>query len=365
MPSLAAYPFVEGCLKQYIVNDALAIAFAGVQEGFQSVSAKLLSSRSQQEAVEIAHDAQSHGQRFDLLVAEAGRDTLCVVSKGTTSESSVGWIGDASAFAAFQRYYQAPESPSRSEPEVGRACIKFLRLPEPVLDDEPYPRLYDAFKRVVSDSCFPSVGGVVVPLCTDQGRFRYMNYADVTSDPLNLAGFIGAPERIEFGTAMAGGYSVEFLDDAALGGDGKDVGFYFLQGGFGVVFPPDANGLRKAKLVIAPNPAHWVLQTRKFGGHGIASSYMTEDHCGTAGEELLQAGANEDALYCYELRKDSKTLPERPDIHDRYFAGYATAMFNSGDPARAIAMLTDLLQKQSTFGRCREMLFKMVAALGQ
>ena len=192
-----------------------------------------------------------------------------------------------------------------------------------------------------------------------------MNYADVTSDPLDIAEFNGTPKPIEFGTAVAGGYSVEFLDNGALGGDGKEVGFYFLQGGFGVVFPRDASGLRRAQVVIAANPAYWALQTMKLLGHGISSSYMTADHCGIAGEQLLQAGRFADALFCYELRKDWKPLPERPDIHDRYFAAYATAMFNSGNRVGAITMLTDFLEKHTTFRLCREFLQKMQAALRQ
>ncbi len=354
-------PFVEGCLKQYLVSDRLAIGFAGVREHFEQVLPALLDCRSGQELVECALNAQAEGLNFDLLVGEVGYEKIRFAKNGALSESEAGYLGSAEAFNAFQTYYH-DLSGSRLEAETGRASIQVLKLPEPVTDGDTYHRLFASFKNVIWDSEATGVGGLIVSLCTDGGRFRYLHYADVTSDPLRIEDFGEEPKTIEFGTAAGGGYSVEFGDDTPYGGEGRNVGLYFLQGGFGVVFPPNENGFRNAQLVRAKNPAFWVLETSKRLGHGISSMYMSEDHCGMVGEELLQAGRYADALRCYELRKDSKSLPDRPKVYDRYVAGYATAMFNCGRPFEAIDMLATHLEKHRQSPYCERMMEKMLRA---
>lgn len=357
--------FVDGCLKQYIVNETLAIAFAGSQPHFESVCPQLLASVDTAEAVQVALTAQRGGLEFDLLVGETGSQSISVVRDGVVSETVAGYIGDAFAFARFQQYYHDDKTTLVAEWDVGRASIQFLRLPEPVGEDEIYERLFNALKRVIWDSQVHSVGGVIVPLCMDQGRFRYLNYADVTSDPLNIDDVSEEPKAIQFGTAAAGGYSIELNDDVAYGGDGRNIGFYFLQGGFGIVFPPNAQGLRAARVVKANNPAYWVLETKNLLGYGIASAYMTADHCGLAGEELLRSARYDHALFCYELRKDWKPLSPTSSVYDRYFAGYAIAMFNSGRRVDAVSLVTEILTKGTGGHRCRMALRDMEDATGR
>lgn len=277
----------------------------------------------------------------------------------------VGFIGDSEAFNAFQGYYHNYTQQDGAQNEVGRATLQILKIPEPVKENDIYSSMYLALKQVIWDVNIPSVGGVIVPLCTDQGRFQYLVYADVVSDILNIDNFRYEPTPIEFGTAQGGGYSVEFCDDSPYGGEGKNVGLYFLQGGFGVVFPTGENGFRTAELIKAKNPAYWVLETTKRLGHGIWTGYLSEDHCGIAGEELLKEGKEQDALFCYELRKDSKALIERPAVYDRYLAGYATAMFNCGMQDEAITILKTHIKTGMTSKRCKDMLGKMQGARGK
>lgn len=356
-----ANPFVEGCLKQYLISDHLALGFAGVREHFEQVLPEFLNCQSGQEIVERALDAQSEGSNFDLLVGEVGYDKIRFVRDGVLSEREAGYIGDSEAFNAFQTAYH-DFSEAHLQAEMGRVQFQILKLPEPVTEGDIYSRLFSSLKKVIWDTNISGVGGLVVPLCTDDGRFQYLNYADVTSDPLNIENFGDEPKSIEFGTAAGGGYSVEFSDDTPYGGQGRNVGLYFLQGGFGVVFPPNEQGLRNAELVRAKNPAFWVLNTGKKLGHAVASGYLTEDHCGIAGEELLQAERYQDALFCYELRKDSKTLKDRPVVYDRYLSGYATAMFNCGRAFEAVDILATQTEKHPDFKRCKDLLNQMLQA---
>lgn len=357
-------PFVEGCLKQYIVTDKLAVAFSGVKEHFETVCDQLFECRDSNEIVEIALESQSTGLEYNLLIGEVGYAKIRLVRDGKLYEAEAGYIGDSEAFNAFQKFYHASSDSSLSVPELGRGHIKFLRLPEPIFENEIYFRLYQCFKQVIWDNQITGVGGLIVPLCTDKGKFRYINYADVVSDPLKIEEFQDEPKPIKFGTAGGGGYSVEFCDDTPYGGEGREVGYYFLQGGFGVVFPRNEKGFRNAEIIRAKNPAYWVLETNKKLGHGIGSGFLREDHCGIAGEELMRKDRFRDALFCYELRKDSKTLKDRPAVRDRYMVGFATALFNCGKASEAISILQFEIRDNKNSPRCGEMLIKMQREIG-
>lgn len=151
----------------------------------------------------------------------------------------------------------------------------------------------------------------------------------------------------------------ELCDASPHGGSCRDIGFYFLQGGFGVIFPPNSNELRRPRIVKAENPAFWVLNTSKEYGHGVASGYMTPDHCGIADESLMQNQNWKDALFCYELGKNAKGLKERPAVFDRFMSGYSVAMFNTGRQSEAIALLESLLSENTSLPLCGEYLYKL------
>ncbi len=53
-----ANPFIEGCLKQYIITDKLAIAFAGNTSAFEAVCPKLFLALNADEIINIAVEAQ-------------------------------------------------------------------------------------------------------------------------------------------------------------------------------------------------------------------------------------------------------------------------------------------------------------------
>lgn len=358
-----ANPFIEGCLKQYLIQDDLAISFAGVKEHFEQTLPRFLDCLNGNDVVKVAVDAQSSGLDFDLMIGEIGYEKIRFVKNGMASEAEAGYIGSHEAFDAFQRIYHETSLESQLQIEIGRAQIQILQLPEPLTDNEIYSRLFNSLKSVIWDTSIAGVGGMIIPLCTHNGKFQYMHYADISSDPLNVEDFTDEPKAIEFGTAAEGGYSVEFCNDTPHGGRGKNTGFYFLQGGFGIIFPANVDGFRNAELVKAGNPAFWVLETNQRLGNGIGTGYLSIDHCGIAGEELLKSEKYQDALFCYEIVKDLKALNERPSVYDRYIAGYATAMFNCGKHQEAITMLQTQVNQQNV-SPCSMDILQKISSLG-
>ncbi|MDP3797029.1 MAG: hypothetical protein Q8R06_07745 [Polaromonas sp.] len=102
-----ANPFVSGCLKQYRVNERLAVAFAGDTAGFRDACSDIFASTDSSEIIEVARKAQKKGHEFDLLVAEVGNDNITFLKAGVVSEGSSGFIGDSEAFGVFQKHSHA------------------------------------------------------------------------------------------------------------------------------------------------------------------------------------------------------------------------------------------------------------------
>jgi len=349
-------PIVEGYLKQYLINDNLAIGFANRVGPFEQILPKFLKCSNGNDIIEVALEAYSLSQDFDLIIGEIGYEKLRSLKDGEVTESEAGYIGCHDAFVEFQKKYHEIPAKDCLLAEKGHVQLQMLKIPEPVANSEVYQRLYNAFRNTILDSNVDGVGGIVIPLCTHNGKFRYMPYADVTSDLLSIKDFVDEPKQIKFETALGGGYSIEFCDDTPYGGCGKNVGLYCLQGGFGITFLPTDSSFRKATVVKASNPAFWILETQKRLGNAIGSGYINPDHCGIAGESLLEIGEYQDALFCYEIFEDLKKLEEilegRPAVIDRYIAGYATALFNCGKHHEALLILQTQIRKQSTSMYC-------------
>ena len=357
-----ANPYLEGCLKLYIVNPQLAFGFAGIVEDFEQALPSLLTATNAANLVNIAQDfKKTKNLDFDLIAAQAGESNLHVLKGNQISHSVVAHIGDEDGFEAYQKAYLSSEPGIQAQ--VDRAYISIALQPEPEWDGKMYVCMTSAFNAVLKNEDIKSVDGILVPLCTHKGAFQYMTYVDAISDPFEITKVMDLGRPIDFGTAEHGSFSVELCEASPHGGSCKDVGFYFLQGGFGVIFPPNTNGLKRPKIVKALNLALWVLNTSKEYGYGVASGYMTPDHCGIAGEFLMQEQNWKDALYCYELGKDAKGLKERTAVFDRYMSGYAVSMFNIGRQKDAITLLEDLIGDNKSLPLCGECLFKLKQAV--
>ena len=223
-------------------------------------------------------------------------------------------------------------------------------------DGQIYIKMFNAFKRVILNEGAGNVGGVLISLCTDNGKFQYMPYANAMKEPVKGGEFNDTLQVFKFGTAQDGGYTVDFNDDRWCGGLGDNIGYYFLQGGFGIVFLRNDNFLRTAHVLDALTPVHWVLNTTKEFGSGIGSFLLNPNLSGSVGESFLDSERYDDALFCYRLSLDSINQEDYVKIYDRYIAGYATSIFHLGEKEEAIRVLLQALANKSNLKCCAEML---------
>lgn len=347
---VASNGLIEGCLKQYRIGDRLAVAFAGEAADFESICEKILGCHDTPGIVEIALRHVPKASDLELLICEIGREDITFIKRGIVTTAASGFIGDAPAYGKFQSAFHNPQPP---EYWTTSGQLQMLRIPEPINDSRLYERLFDALRRVVEDVSIPSVGGMIVPLCTDKGVFRFINYAG--SSIFRREAFGEGWQPTDFGTTELGGYSYDFGTDEPRGGKGDEIGFYLLQAGFGVIFPANAAGFRRADIVKAESPPIWVLNTSKRLGSGIASTFDSPQHCGIAGERFLEAGNFDDAIFCYQLGDLNRLIEEQPGLADRYVAGHAAALASLHRPQEAIALLDIEIKRTPSANRCRQL----------
>lgn len=345
-------PIVHGCLKILIVKDNLAIAFAGEKEHFDDVLPMLMNSNSAKDIIEIAKSTQLSGSDYELMIAEVDYPNIRVVKNGILLESTGTFIGYAGGFSEYQKY-MAEEVVV--DVHQNKYCVSILQIPEPAGSDENYNNMFNSFKKMSSAENVPAVGGFLVLVGVHNGRFSYMGYIDFETAIIDLDAITTIPTPIEFGTCEEGAYGMEFWSNG-LSGSKCEVGFYFLQGGFGICFPAAENRSRNSLLIRAENPAFWALETAKIFRHSIYSAYLNENHCKEAGWKLLRLQKYQDSLFCFELKIQSPLISSNSEFEDEYFAGYAISLFNSGRLDGAIYILNIIIDSNEFAKNCRSVL---------
>ena len=348
--NVAANALIRGCLKQYRISDRLAVAFAGEASDFESICEKILNCRDTPGIVETALKCLPKTANRELIICEIGRQDITFIKRGILTTAASGFIGDAPAYGKFQYAFHNPQPP---EYWSTSGQLQMLRIPEPIDDSGLYERLFDALRRVVEDVSIPSVGGMIVPLCTDRVVFRFINYVGSSIFACEPVGEGWQPT--DFGTTDLGGYSYDFGTDEPRGGKGDEIGFFLLQAGFGVVFPANASGFRRAELLRAESPPIWVLNTSKRLGKGIVCSFDSPQHCGIAGERFLEAENFGDALFCYQLGELKRLIKEQEGLADRYVAGHGAALASLGRPQEVIELLDIEIKRTASANRCRQL----------
>ena len=271
-------------------------------------------------------------KQYDLIIADLKEAELIFIKDGVLEKQDAGFIGDPTAYNIYQKKYHEFEN----NPEHGKVTLTALLLPEQssTYIQDVYKHMYCSLREVCLNNTVRSVGGIIVPLCSNNNKFTYMYYMDSVLNSLDFQSAQSQPQLITYGSSSDGSCTVEFF------GNAKNPGYYFLQGGFGIVYLKNNFNLFEPKIISAVNPAHWAIETTLLLGEGFKSAFLNVDNCGELGDIFLKKEEYHKAIYCYELKVDDpQLLGDRKKICDRYIAGYATALFNIGEAKKADLLL--------------------------
>jgi hypothetical protein len=239
---LSSCPYTEGCLKTYVINNRVAIAFANSVDAFKSKCAELLSINNPLEIVQFALNEQRTEWPVELMVAEIGTKYLWIVKNGKCIESSSGFLGDIEAYSEYQKYFlpsiQINHASNLSkinknlEVENNRNSFEFMMSMDA------------AFSKVIHDPKFPNVAGGLLRLRNVDQKFQFAESLYLVGPPIDM-NKLKVGSNIHFGNAQNGGFSIQIIS----GEDRVNPYMLFQFGNFKVLFPPDENGFRGALLV--------------------------------------------------------------------------------------------------------------------
>ncbi len=221
--AIRSWPMTDA-LKALVLRPDLCVCFAGnvrkAEKALEWVRKELQTedydlSAILQLLVRASVDGESGIPITDFIVATLRSNISIHMIKDGRLESNVrtAWIGDYDAFCAFQEYCNSPDVSRLSLAEYPEELKKYVTV----------TNMTEAFRRVLSDSRFPSVDNFLI---------------SVTSRPAGATGFayLASANMEAPGTSAQGGYSYSILPSKCSGI--AVIGLYFNQGQFGALIYP-------------------------------------------------------------------------------------------------------------------------------
>lgn len=226
---------LQGVLKCIIVSPTCCVSYAGeVWHAEQALTAVLENPQWSREKV-IDYLLGKHIElacKADFLVAFSdGTAIIDRIANGILeTDLPSAWIGDQTAFSAFQAHFHAKAPPPQNTVHWGASLeSELVQIAE---------RMSNAFNAVVGDSRYPSVDGFAIRVTSQPAKndgFRYLSHmsgtgflpVSNTTEPTSLLRTLGAE---------GGSFSYSILVPSSSGVGA--IGIYVLEGCFGVLFFP-------------------------------------------------------------------------------------------------------------------------------
>jgi hypothetical protein len=250
-PNATRSGFFEAQLKVILLRPTLCVAYAGnvgaALNAIREVASQALDPAAAERRLFEAHlDSQP---KVDFIVASLKPSRLLVIKNNEASEMRAGWLGDAGAFADYQRIYHDPAN---------------IQPPRELYDSEDRyrdleiaSRLAAGIQAVVFGVGYHTEGGEPVVRIPEGGKHPGVGETVITAQPLiahdDLFGYstmsrMIAPPFAEappghsgvydpgFGSAERGSFSYAVMTPVQPGVGA--VGIYFPEGRVGLLYAP-------------------------------------------------------------------------------------------------------------------------------
>jgi hypothetical protein len=215
----------RGALKTVIVDQNLAIAFAGnlgrAQLALEAIRDSGGSGTGPEGLLTILETFCREGDgdtEFLMMALAPSAEIMKVTAAGFERALPSAWIGDLTAYEAYQRlYHSAADGHDQADgdlPAIGR--------------------MITAFSELLRIGDVAGIGPPEVTIKSTAQGFRYAPSATVS--PIRQTIPAGATVQIRFGTAAEGGYghSVLVPEEIGIGA----IGVHFFPGQLGVLYYP-------------------------------------------------------------------------------------------------------------------------------
>lgn len=273
-------PDLRGIIKTVVLTDSLCISFAGnvhwATDALRELS--LLGLQGPDDVASVLLRVHNDSKcSTDFLVASATPDSrLIEIKSGYMKPVVASWLGSGPAFERFQGF--ATGALSVAPPPTGAASFGLVRIPDCESEESGrvYSSLFNAMCAVIDDGSIPEVGGFTVPVGFHHGKFEYMDYAAVLTNPIQWD-LMPKTCAIPFGTAEQGGYAFNLMSAQPSSTAGLAV--YVSQGRYGVAFTPH-EGLLVPNPFSDVSPLEFEESAASALGLRVGCMYtIPEEHC--------------------------------------------------------------------------------------
>lgn len=219
-----------GGLKIILLRPQLCIAFAGAVEQALDVLRSIESSLGENYSIDKVVNGllESHiggSQRTDYIVASLNPAAICKIHNGLLEKNlESAWIGDASAFEAFQEFFHTPNQ--LPQPDF---------IPEPRRSNmELSSKMSSALRQIVHNAKYSTVGHYSLQIA-GKSAFEYIPY----TEGFNFEPVTNTTEEKSLTVPVdttRGGYHYSVLAPKTPGVG--VLGIYINQGELGLLFMP-------------------------------------------------------------------------------------------------------------------------------
>jgi hypothetical protein len=170
-------------------------------------------------------DAHVRSERaVDFLVAQKDPQELIRIASGSAESVSASFIGDVSAYDAYQRYFH--ELPVRDLPRDTHRAEDFATA----------SKMQQAMSTLIRNADAASVGEAYVSVDCAEAGFRYAPRAMLQGGFGKQLIPSGIATAVQFGSAATGGFGYSLLVPDAPGV--PVLGIHFFQGRLGLLYAP-------------------------------------------------------------------------------------------------------------------------------
>lgn len=200
--------WIEGVAKVMVLRPDLAFGFAGdvavAESAIKNCMDVLLSGSSQEFVLKLLEVHKQSSAAADFIVVKSNPINIVQIKDGCAESVDFAWIGDHSAFNAFQSHLglikvEIPRSSMLAE-SVEASSQETIEMES---------RLLNAMHAVIDDRSIDSVAGFALRISCFKGGFRYAEYLKSMSGHIDVDALrYSNAQKMNLGTAEGGHYTV-------------------------------------------------------------------------------------------------------------------------------------------------------------
>lgn len=346
-------PYTKGCVKIYQITNEIVVAFADSVGPFSEDLPLLKQAKSVDCILDIVKKRCITEKKYELLIAELGRDKIIFIRNGEITESPYSFIGSRDGFDEFRKHVMGNKGFGGDYSWRSQLIVCNSKSECGGIFDLCY-KLIPAMYGVCYQGALRDIGGVVFCYILVKDISCFLNYTFLFNR-LDFEEVMAAdgPCILGPGTCQDGGFHISVGSHSIRNQMIEYI--HIHQSKFCLFYYPDEFGLNVPKKYECVNSIHWqVMLFEKLGVRPRIALENIDDILGAAMYYFNKENwAN--ACRCCEFLKEDRLkvmVESEPDFCDHYLSLYCSSLYNNGQFKESLALLNKYYRKMKNHKFC-------------